>query len=191
MTDPQYSFNIICTSLGRDSLPRLIDSFKNQLTEKDHFTIISDLNHDKVKSTLKEYKFKFNLNYIEADDYERHGKYGHPLLNKYMNSLDGDFIMFADDDDYYTPDAFENVRKYVKEKKLYIFKHKWGHTVNWAGESFELGNIGKCLGVIPNTKNLPAFREDVFGDGYFYQDLSKMFDYEFIDKIIYKVRDTE
>ena len=52
------------------------------------------------------------------------GNFGHPLLNRHMNTLDGDFIMFADDDDRYVPDAFEYIRNTVIEKKLYIFKHR-------------------------------------------------------------------
>jgi hypothetical protein len=119
-------------------------------------------------------------------------KYGHPLLNKHINNLYGDFIMFADDDDRFTPDAFKVIKETIKDKnKLYIFKHKWGGTVNWVLKDFTLGNVGKCMGVIPNTHNLPNFNEDVQGDVYFYSDISKMFESEFIDHIIYKVRDTE
>ena len=184
-----YSFNIICTTIGRETLPRLIDSFKNQLSSNDIFTIISDTNHDSVKNMLSKYDFNFKVNHI-INEGETLGKYGHPLLNKYINNLDGDFIMFADDDDYYVNDAFDNIKKYVTEKKLYIFKHKWGDTINWTTKEIVLGNIGKCMGVIPNTKNLPMFQEDVFGDGLFYENLSKIIDYEFVDKIIYKIRDT-
>jgi glycosyltransferase involved in cell wall biosynthesis len=183
------SFNIVCTTIGRESLPRLIDSFKNQLLPDDTFTIISDTNHEFVKNVLSNYNFNFKLNHI-INDGEVLGKYGHPLLNKYINNLEGDFIMFADDDDYYVDDAFENIRKYVVEKKLYVFKHKWGDTINWTVKEMTLGNIGKCMGVIPNTKTLPMFQENIFGDGLFYEDLAKIFEYEFVDKIIYKVRDT-
>jgi len=78
----------------------------------------------------------------------------------------------------------------VNDKKLYIFKHKWGNTVNWTTKNVILGNVGKCMGVIPNNKNLPLFQEDVLGDGLFYEKLVETMDYEFIDKIIYKVRNT-
>ena len=185
-----FSFHIICTSLGRESLGRLINSFIGQLNENDFFTIISDNNHEYVESTLSDFNFKCKLNHIKNLNGPE-GKYGHPLLNRYMNTLDGDFIMFADDDDKYVFDAFKSIRNVVIEKKLYIFKHMWGNTINWSSKHFEVGNIGKCVGVIPNTKNLPLFQGDVFGDGIFYSDLSKIFEYEFIDKIIYKVRDTE
>ena len=63
-------------------------------------------------------------------------------------------------------------------------------TIKDTTKEIVLGNIGKCMGVIPNTKNLPMFQEDVFGDGLFYENLSKIIDYEFVDKIIYKIRDT-
>jgi glycosyltransferase involved in cell wall biosynthesis len=182
-------FNIVCTTIGRESLPRLIDSFKNQLLPNDIFTIISDTNHEFVKNVLSNYNFKFKLNHI-INDGEILGKYGHPLLNKHINNLEGDFIMFADDDDYYVDDAFEYIRNHVIENKLYVFKHKWGDTINWTVKEMKLGNIGKCMGVIPNTKTLPMFQENIFGDGLFYEDLAKMFEYEFVDKIIYKVRDT-
>ena len=184
-----YSFNIVCTTIGRESLSRLIDSFKNQLTPNDYFTIISDTNHEIVENILSNYTFNFNLKHIKNEG-EKLGKFGHPLLNKHINSLDGDFIMFADDDDYYVDDAFETIRQFVTEEKLYLFKHKWGETINWTIKKVILGNVGKCMGVIPNTKKLPKFTEDVFGDGLFYEELSKMMDYEFVDKIIYKIRDT-
>lgn len=186
-----YSFNIVCTSIGRQTLPRLIDSFKDQLTENDTFTIISDINHDFIAEVLSKYDFKFNVNHYKNEG-ERVWKYGHPLLNKHMNNLNGDFIMFADDDDRYTPDAFNEIRKNVTNKnKLYIFKHKWGADINWKLKDFTIGNVGKCMGVIPNTHDLPMFREDVFGDVYFYEEIGKRFESEFIDHIIYKVRDTE
>lgn len=185
----KYSFNILCTTLGRDSLDRLIRSIENQLYENDCLTIMSDANHEFVSKLLSKYSFNFRVNHIINHDGPL-GQFGHPLLNKHINNVDGDFIMFADDDDYYVSDAFLHIRNIVKEKKLYFFKHKWGNTVNWTNENVMLGNIGKCMGVIPNTKNLPMFQENVLGDGLFYEEISKMFDYEFIDKIIYKVRDT-
>lgn len=186
----EFSFNIVCTSVGRESLGRLIKSFEKQLGNKDFFTIISDTNHEYVRNVLSTFDLNFHVNHI-INEGEQLGKYGHPLLNKHLNNLDGDFILFADDDDYYVDDAFENIRKFVKDKKLYLFKHKWYGTINWTQPDFTIGNVGKCMGVIPNIKEFPKFREDVFGDCYFYLDLSKIMEYEFVDKIIYKIRETE
>ena len=186
-----FRFNVVCTTIGRNTLGRLIDSLIFQLSENDVFTVISDYNHEYVQEILGNYNFKCKLNYIKNSE-EPQGKFGHPLLNKHLNCLEGDFIMFADDDDRYVDGAFDYIKKTVVDKNtLYIFKHKWYGTVNWTQPDFTLGNVGKCMGAVPNTGDLPLFREDVLGDVYFYEDISKKFKSEFIDFIIYKVRDTD
>jgi len=186
-----FNINIVCTTLGRLSLPRLIESFIDQLSENDIFTIISDTNHEFVSDVLSRYNFKFKVDHIINHEGIK-GAFGHPLLNKHMNNLDGDFIMFADDDDRYTEGAFNIIKKTLKDKnKLYVFKHKWGYTYAWNTKDFTRGNVGKCMCAIPNTHNLPNFEENVLGDVIFYEEISKIFDYEFIDHVIYKVRDTE
>ena len=60
-----FNYNIVCTSIGRETLPRLIESFKDQLSENDIFTIISDINHEFVESVLSNYDFKFKVNHIK------------------------------------------------------------------------------------------------------------------------------
>lgn len=190
-----FSINVVCTTLGRDSLPRLIDSFVNQLSCDDIFTIISDDNHKFVSDVLKKHNFNFKVDHIINEGVSE-GNFGHPLLNKHMNKLNGDFLMFADDDDRYTEDAFSVIKNTIKDKnKLYIFKHKWGDYCAWNVKNFTRGNVGKCMCVIPNTHNLPKFNEDLFeciqGDAIFFEEIGEIFDYEFIDHVIYKVRDTE
>lgn len=188
-----FVFNIVCSTIGRDTLPRLIDSFKDQLSENDIFTVISDTNHNFVEKVLSDYNFKFKCKHIKynGEGLQKH-KYGHPLINENINSLDGDFIMFADDDDRYTENAFSIIKQYVIDKnKLYIFKHNWYGDINWKVKNFNRGNVGKCMGVIPNTHNLPLMEENILGDVIFYEEISKIFDSEFIDYIIYKIRDTE
>lgn len=186
-----FSINVVCTTIGRETLPRLIESFINQLSENDIFTIISDINHDYVANVLKKYNFKFKTQHI-INESDRKGAYGHPLLNMYLNGLEGDFIMFADDDDRYVDGAFDYIKKTLKVKnKLYIFKHKWGNTYAWNVQNFSRGNIGKCMCAIPNTHNLPKFREDVLGDVCFFEEIGQQMDYEFVNHVIYKVRDTE
>jgi hypothetical protein len=103
----------VCTTLGRQTLPRLIESFINQLGDEDQFTIISDTNHDYVSNVLSNYNFRFKVNHI-VNEGDCKGAYGHPLLNKHMNNLEGDFIMFADDDDRYTSDAFKVIKETIK-----------------------------------------------------------------------------
>jgi hypothetical protein len=125
---------------------------------------------------------------------ENLGFWGHGIRNKYQNNLCGDFIINADDDDIFTPDAFELIRKHaVDSTKLYIFKEAtpFGTTVwqnEWlgSGKPMAVGAISTVCGVIPNIKILPDWGLFYGGDGQFYVDItSTLFpEYELVDEII-------
>lgn len=187
--DHHFNFHIICTTIGRPTLPRLLNSLRGQLLEEDTVTLISDIEHSYVERVIKEGGYDFKIIHI-INHGPQSGFWGHSLLNAHMNNVSGDFIMFADDDDRYTDNAFKVIREHVTEKKLYIFKHlDWNKDILWRAKTFDLGNIGKCMGVIPNTKQLPDFKLTGDGDQLFYRELSKIMKSEFIDEIIYIVRD--
>ena len=185
-----YSFNVLLTTIGREELKnKMLPSLVNQLNENDYLTIVSDMNHDIVIEYLKEFDFKCKVTHIANET--TLGYWGHGSRNKYQNNLEGDFILNGDDDDRYADGCFDYIRSVVKEKKLYIFKHQNGGGVAWSQHGIvQIGNIGTSCGVIPNNKNLPDWEYFYGGDGAFYMSLSKMIDYEFIDYVIYKVRDT-
>jgi hypothetical protein len=183
------SFNVLLTTIGRAELSRMLDSLVNQLSEIDYLTIVSDMNHDYVRDIINLYDWKCTVLHIANNT--ALGFWGHGSRNKWQNSLPGDFILNADDDDRYTEWAFEYIRNYVVEDKLYLFKHQNNGGTAWASHEIRIGNIGTSCGVIPNNHNLPDWGYFYGGDGEFYVKLSQMIPYEFIDCIIYKVRDTE
>lgn len=187
------SVNIIITTIGRDSLPRLIESFYKSLSKNDFLTVISDRNHTFVRETLLSYNFECTLVYIENIEGENkhRNKYGHDLINKYKKYFKGDFLMFADDDDRYVENVIPFVKEQLKEPNtMYIFKHKWGYFPHWNVPVVH--NIGKCMVAIPNLKEqLPPIIEDIMGDFYWFPELEKLCRVEFVDKIIYLIRDTE
>ena len=185
-----YSFNVLLTTIGREELKsRMLPSLVNQLTEIDHLTIVSDMNHDLVSDYIKSFDFKCKVNHISNET--TLGYWGHGSRNKYQNTLEGDFILNGDDDDRYVEGCFDYIRSVVKEKKLYFFKHEDNNSFAWTRQVVEIGNIGTSCGVIPNNKNLPDWGYFYGGDGAFYVSLSKMIDYEFVDYVIYKVRNTQ
>lgn len=187
------SLNIIITTIGRETLPRLIESFYGSLEECDFLTIISDKRHDFVQEVISRYDFKCNVIYINnGEDPEKHrNKFGHDLINKHKSSFEGDFLMFADDDDRYVEGIIPFIKAQLIDKgTMYIFKHKWDYFSHW--NEPVVVNIGKCMVSIPNIKSeLPDIQEDVQGDFYWFPELEKIFDVKFVDKIIYLVRDTE
>lgn len=193
MQPVKFSINVITTTIGRDTLPRLIESFINFLDESDYYTIISDTNHTQVEEVLSRYKFKCTLIHIKDLETEnKHSnKFGHHLINKYKSEFKGDFILFADDDDRYATDGIISVKNTIKSPDtMYIFKHKWNGIPHWTQPVVH--NIGKCMVAIPNLKDkLPYIQEDVMGDFYWFPDIVKLVNVEFIDKIIYLVRNDQ
>lgn len=187
-----YSINVVTTTMGRDSLPRLIESFYKDLSPNDFYTVISDCKHEEVESVLQNYDFPCKVIHIKdvKTDNITYAKRGHHLINKYKHLFEGDFIMFADDDDRYADDVFGFIRSTLKEKDtMYVFKHKWGYFSHWVLPVVH--NLGKCMVAIPNIKEeLPPIQEDLLGDHLWFPELNKLFKAEFIDKIIYLVRDT-
>lgn len=183
------SLNVILTTIGRDELLRMLRSLIHQLTEDDYITIVSDADHSLVRQCLSSFNPACTIIHIANSN--SLGYWGHGSRNKYQNILPGDYLLNADDDDRYTEGAFDKIREVVKEKKLYIFKHQDGRNVAWSIPGVvQLGNIGTSCGVIPNTHNLPDWELVYGGDASFYIKLSKMMECEWIDHVIYKVKNT-
>ena len=179
-------FNILLTTIGRPSLVTMLDSIIPQLSEEDIVTVVIDgmsCYTDTVKAVTKTHsRCKFLVNHSNL------GHWGHASRNKFQNGLQGDFIINADDDDTFLPDAMEKIRKHCTEEKLYIFQMNFNGTLIPKNHKIEFANIGTPCGVIPNTQNLPDWWLRYGGDFDFYNALSKQMDYEFIDEVIYKVR---
>lgn len=187
----QFSINVITTTMGRETLPILIESLYKYLKPWDYYTVISDCKHEEVEEVLQRYNFECKVIHIrDPKEFTDYSKRGHHLINKYKHLFEGDFIMFGDDDDRYVDNIFDFIREQLKEKDtMYIFKHKWGYFSHWTQPV--VNNIGKCMVAIPNAKeNLPPIQEDLLGDFHWFPELNKTFKAEFIDKIIYLVRDS-
>jgi len=187
------SINVLLTTIGRDELKnRMLPSLVNQLMPQDYLTIVSDLNHDFVAVCIG--SFNFICTVIHVRNPVSLGYWGHASRSKYQNNLLGDYIINADDDDYFTVDAFSVIRDCAIElDTVYIFKLQNKENFAWKECGLvAVGNIGTPCGLIPNTGNLPEWIHFYGGDGNFYEALYELMDYkfEFIDFVIYKVGDT-
>jgi hypothetical protein len=184
------SLNVLLTTIGRDELKsRMLPSLVNQLNSNDYLTIVSDDNHQQVRDAINSLDFKCTVTHIANS--EKLGFWGHGSRNKYQNNLLGDYILNADDDDSYVDGCFDFIRSVAIENKLYLFKFQGGGEFFWRDKIVCIGNIGTPCGVIPNNKNLPYWEHFYGGDGTFYVSLANMIEVEFVDYVIYKVRDIE
>lgn len=183
------SINVILTTVGRNSLERMLDSLLYQLKPNDYLTILSDGDHQTALDIIGRYLYDCPVLIITNP--RTLGFWGHASRNKWQNTLPGDYLINADDDDRYTDGAFDKIREVAKEKKLYIFKHEDNGNFAWSVDGrIELGNIGTSCGVIPNTHDLPDWELVYGGDATFYIELEKRLPCVWIDHVIYKVKNT-
>jgi len=155
------TFNILIATIGRDSLETLLESLVDQLTERDCITIVFDNNT--IRSLKNKDKLKCKI--IIYNESSKLGFWGHGIRNKYSRRIEyRDFILHADDDDTYFPNAFDKLRKICKSNDiLYIAKviHRNKRIVP-CNNDIKLGNVSTQCGIVP-------YRYNIEGNwGYFY-----------------------
>lgn len=198
------SLHVLIGTLGRVELWRLLDSIEHQLEVQDMVTVVfdgEDPHHmmKKVQNKLDEMP-GFNVAKLA------HGKKafgdisGDSVRNMYQ-SRGGDFVLYADDDNFYEPDAFLVIRSTVQHDldALYIFQVNitGGPVVPdvWNNANTVMANIDTGSGVVPTKyarhavwENYPHpdFGYMCCGDHHFYNQLSNYVPRTyFIAKIIY------
>jgi hypothetical protein len=177
-------FNVVIATAGRPSLQRMVDSIAPQLMEHDYLTILWDCQPRDLQINSK-------CQVISIHNKEPLGYWGHGSRNRWQDELPGDYLMNGDDDDVYTPDAMDKIRKVCTEHKLYIFQFNYSGVRIPDGKEIKVGNIGTSCGVYPRIKKLPIWEHRYGGDGEFYIALSKMLPYEHIKEVIYLVNRLE
>jgi len=189
------SFHVMIVTAGRPSLRKMIDSLKEQLTDKDALTIVFDGKFAKKRSTYDpSWDLLMKCKTTVKEEIPALGHYGHHTINKHLPLLDPKttYVMFADDDDVYVPGAFDALRKKcVNPDILYIarFKNQIGEIIPPVGmTTMERNKIGKVNGIIPFDKRseAPMGTKDHSGDFDYYDELQKKVKgVQFLDDIIY------
>jgi|UniRef100_A0A6C0B0W5 hypothetical protein len=168
------TFNVLIATVGRPTLQRMLDSLSPQLSESDCLTLVFDGNATIPEFNLKDFKCKVQQ-YCEPVAL---GFWGHGIRNKYAPLLEKrDFVMHADDDDYYYPSVFPELRTSCSDTNtLYIAKLRTPYGSILPDCSFiEVNHIGTPCGIIPYELNkkgtwLPRYG----GDGLFYQQIAAL-----------------
>lgn len=176
------TFNVVITTIGRDTLQRMIDSIAHQLTSDDYLTIIWDAGSPS-SVTVNTAATVFHI--INSKPL---GSWGHGSRTRWQNSLPGDFMINGDDDDMFTADAMTVIREHCLDNKLYVFEMEFegGYRIP-DHHKIEFGNIGTPCGVYMHGE-LPEWGMEYGGDHVFYRELEKKIPVVFVDKLIYKVK---
>lgn len=198
------SLHVLIATLGRPELWRLLDSIEPQLEIQDMVTVVLD--GDDQRHMLKKVQNKldgmpgFNVAKI-AHGQKAYGDIsGDSVRNKYQ-SRGADFVLYADDDNYYNSDAFSAIRSTVQHDldALYIFQVNITGLFTvpdvWNNPNTVMGNLDTGSGVVPTKyahhavwKNYPhpLFGYMCCGDHHFFNHLSNYVPRTyFIAKVIY------
>ena len=130
--DGRVTFTVVVTTVGRSKLERQLTSLGFQLTAHDNIVLISDINATDPSTapliaSVEGVFMKLDCNNctkIFRQNPLPMGGSGHNSRTFHQKDLPGAFIMHADDDDMYTPDAFEIMRAVITtlEPRVYIFR---------------------------------------------------------------------
>ena len=178
------SLHVLIATVGRDTLQRMLDSILPFLTEVDQLTIV----FDGVEPTKINVETKGTV-HIHQEPVAL-GFWGHGIRNKYGPLLEKtDFVMHADDDDAYTPGAFDTIRSRCTDTStLYIAKiHRVKKDVYIpAYPKIENTNIGTPCGIIPHEVNQKGDWGGQYGGDYmFYHSIESLAQVVFLDDVIY------
>lgn len=210
------SFNVILTTTGRPELARMLASVGPQLRAVDHLTVISDAPPSDTAARGTGGRVALMLaaawchnctkRFIENE--QPLGGHGHNSRARWQNELPGAFHMHGDDDDVYTPDAFDIIRACITSlaPRVYVFRilklnvfRDGNLPVYYTMPALEdtdprqvvMGNVGTPSGVYRALPELvPRWKNEYGGDGMFYEELLRNFGYEnvvMVPRVIYTI----
>jgi hypothetical protein len=148
------AFSIIVPTCGRRSLARTLASLKNQVAaDKDEVLLVTDGCQPHAARLFAASGLPGRCIEMAATH-----DYGGTQRNRGMDEARGDYLLFMDDDDIYTPDALETVRTALHDAPgcphLFRMRYAADGRVLWHGRDLVLGNVSTQMIVFPNQPNL-------------------------------------
>ena len=164
------TFSVIIPTAGRDTLRRSLYSCQEQdLVSGDEILVVGDGPVPDAEKMVKKMGPPFR--YIEGP---LHHTYGSAQRNFALDFAKAEWISWMDDDDIFTPRAFEIIRSSMSEYPCYLFrfKSKLQGVLVWGSEGdVVIGNVGGHCIVARNTSELGRWNEGRYeGDYYFIKE---------------------
>ena len=191
------TFHILIATAGRPCLKRMLDSLKDELTEKDAITIVFDGVGAFEKSTFNKEWIEYHRATIHViKQHAALGWWGHGIRNQYQGSLHTKttYIMHADDDDLYVKGSFSFLRqRCISPHTLYIANMVHSHTNQvippFGHKKIEQDKIGTPCGIIPFEKAPMAVWKERYGGDFDYYDTLQyhVANLIFLDYIMYQI----
>lgn len=157
--------NIVIPTKGRPTLERTLLSIRPHSTPV-QVLVVSDGKQPVAKAIVKKTRkiVTYPLYFLKGPKTKR---WGNAQRNLGMEKAQGDWLMFIDDDDIYTPDAFKYIDqalRQVKKQGPIIFRmldHNHNRYILWRKRKVFLSNIGTPMVCLPNNINRLAQWPDI------------------------------
>lgn len=147
---------VITPTVGRDSLRATLASIAPQLHDGDEHIVIGDGVQPRAAEMCAEYGA------IYHDGPQTHD-YGAAQRDVGMALAQGDWLLFCDDDDTFTPGALATVRQVVVDNPtmphLFRMRYRASGVVLWQDDVVCEGNVGTPMIVVPTCLELPAWSD--------------------------------
>lgn len=154
MSEPRLS--VIVPTIGRPSLDQALASVRSQAGgDQVELLVVADASgyHPAHLQAIEDTAAEYDARYFE------HGAgfsaWGHPQRNFAMPQATGAYLAFLDDDDIWTPDAYEQIQRALDmgeaSTRLHIFRMRYPDgAVLWARPQVAPGNVGTPMLVVAN-----------------------------------------
>lgn len=165
--------SIIIPTSGRPTLRRTLLSIRP--VSPVEVLVIGDGKQPVAKAIVKELKNEvpYQLHYLKGPHTQN---WGNEQRNLGIEKAQGDHLLFIDDDDIYTPDAFKVISRAISAhpNSPIIFRmldHHGNRYILWRKRKLALGNIGTPMICLPNDVNKlgkwPDGVKEYAGDAHF------------------------
>ncbi|MGZ4384540.1 MAG: glycosyltransferase family 2 protein [Gaiellaceae bacterium] len=166
------TFSVVVPTSGRPTLLQALESIVPQLEPGDEILVVCSDDHD----------------------------WGGRARNSAIERARGTHLVFMDDDDVFTTDALDSMRRFAREKpdRIGIFRMRyecWRHDrygqVLWEKPELAWGNVGSPMLLVPNLpEKVGRWDPSVhWGDWSFIEETAALQgDAEFVDKVVARIR---
>lgn len=147
------ALSVVIPTIGRDELKWTLQSIADQAEPADEVLVVGDT-HGRIPDRIPPMVESFGFRYLPLDA----GRYawGHPQINYGMAEAKGDYLVFIDDDDIFTPNAFQAVRSAAASRPM-MFRFmltQHDNRILWEEQgNLRESHIGGHMFVVPNIKD--------------------------------------
>lgn len=155
MAEPTLS--VILPTVGRPTLVRALASvYTQRLIPGDEILVCPD--GPGPLAVVRELRLTHPCQVLDLGG--PYGDPGHSLRNRAMPRARADWLVFLDDDDEFTPGAFEVIRRELTREVPYQFRMAYPDgRVLWTEPVLRLGNVSTIMTVVPRRGPLGTWRE--------------------------------